>query len=42
MVCVTKLFVKDGVCVCKLWVRERERKRVTKWCEKDGVAKDGA
>ena len=28
--CVTKLCVKDGVCVC-------ERERVTKLCVKDGV-----
>ena len=33
--CVTKLCVKDGVCVCVKVVYERER--VTKLCVKDGV-----
>ena len=47
-VCVTKLCVKDGVCVCVKVVCERERVTklcerwyVTKWCVKDGGVKDG-
>ena len=32
--CVTKLCVKDGVCVCESVC---ERERVTKLCVKDGV-----
>ena len=39
MVCVTKLCVKDGVCVCVEVVHERER--VTKLCGKDGVWQSG-
>ena len=38
-VCVTKLCVKDGVCVCAKVVCERES--VTKLCVKDGVWQSG-
>ena len=47
MVCVTKLCVRDGVCVKVVCERERVTKMVckrwcvTKWCLKDGVAKGG-